>query len=156
MYLYLVQHGEAAREEVDPARPLTDKGRSDVEKVAHAIPAAFVRVAKILHSGKLRARQTAEILAEVLQPPVGVTETDVLAPLDDPAIWERRLEGMTENLLLTGHLPHLQRLAALLLCGSTEKAVVAFTMGGMVALERNDAGAWSIRWMVVPDLLPGK
>ena len=153
MYLYLVQHGEAEREEVDPARPLTQKGRSDVKKVAIFLPGAHMQVERILHSGKLRAQQTAETLGEVLKPSTGIAETDGLAPLDDPAIWAKRLEGMTGNVILTGHLPHLQRLATLLLCGSTEKSIVAFAMGGIVALERNDAGSWSVCWMVIPELI---
>ena len=153
MYVYLVQHGEAEREEIAPARPLTQKGQTDVKKVAAFIPAGYMRVEKIVHSGKLRALQTAEILGEVLKPPIGIAETDGLAPLDDPGIWAERLENMTENVVLTGHLPHLQRLVALLLCGTIVKPVVAFAMGGIVALERNDAGEWSLCWMVIPDLL---
>lgn len=54
---------------------------------------------------------------------------------------------------LVGHLPHLQRLASLLLFGAAEKKNVAFAMGGIVALERDDAGNWSLRWMVIPDLI---
>lgn len=34
MHLYLIQHGDAKSEQEDPARPLSDKGRRDVEKVA--------------------------------------------------------------------------------------------------------------------------
>jgi phosphohistidine phosphatase len=34
MYLYLVQHGEAKREDEDPARGLTEKGTKDVHQVA--------------------------------------------------------------------------------------------------------------------------
>lgn len=68
MFVYLGQHGEAEREEVDPARPLTEKGRNDVRKVALFTAGAHVRVERIFHSGKLRARQTAEILGGVLKP----------------------------------------------------------------------------------------
>lgn len=153
MLLYLVQHGEAEREEVDPARPLTEKGRNDVAKIAKFAAGAHVQVLRIFHSGKLRARQTAEILRETLRPSTGIAETDGLSPLDEPLIWVERLRGMTENIVLTGHLPHLQRLAALLLCGTTDKKVVEFVMGGIVALERDDAGNWSLSWMVRPDLL---
>jgi phosphohistidine phosphatase len=110
-------------------------------------------VERIFHSGKLRARQTAEIIGEALRPSAGIMETDGLAPLDDPLIWVGRLSGMTEDSMLVGHLPHLQRLAALLLGGAAEKKVVAFTMGGIVALERDDEGNWSLAWMVRPDLL---
>jgi phosphohistidine phosphatase len=153
MNLYLVQHGEAEREEVDPARPLTGKGRSDVRKVALLAAGVGVRVDRVFHSGKLRARETADILGELLRPAAGSGETDGLAPLDDPATWEKRLRGMAEETMLVGHLPHLQRLAGLLLCSAAERKSVAFAMGGIVALERDDAGNWSLRWMVIPDLI---
>lgn len=153
MMLYLVQHGEAQREEVDPARPLSGKGRADVRKVALFAAGAGVRVERLFHSCKLRARETADIMGEVLGPVAGSAETDGLAPLDDPAIWAERLQAMTAATMLVGHLPHLQRLAGLLLCGTAEKQGVAFAMGGIVALERDEAGNWSLRWMVIPDLV---
>lgn len=152
MFVYLGQHGEAEREEVDPARPLTEKGRNDVRKVALFTAGAHVRVERIFHSGKLRARQTAEILGGVLKPS-SIMGTDGLAPLDDPTIWAQRLQETTKDIMLIGHLPHLQRLAAVLLCGTTEKKAVAFAMGGIVTLERDDAGMWSLCWMVIPDLI---
>jgi len=62
MRLYLVQHGEAKREEEDPSRPLTENGRREVEIVAKFLSEAGIKIDKILHSGKLRAAQTAEIL----------------------------------------------------------------------------------------------
>jgi phosphohistidine phosphatase len=153
VFLYLVQHGEAEREEIDRSRPLTLNGRDCVGKIARFAAMAQVRVDRIFHSGKLRALQTAEILGEALRPSVGIIETEDLAPLDDPLIWLERLGGMMEDCALVGHLPHLQQLAALLLCGTVEKKVVAFVMGGIVALERDDEGNWSVAWMVRPDLL---
>ena len=32
MFLYLVQHGDAKREEEDPARPLSEKGLRDISQ----------------------------------------------------------------------------------------------------------------------------
>ena len=56
MRAYLVQHGEAHPEEVSPERELTPRGRSDVERVAALLANGGVRVAKVYHSGKTRAR----------------------------------------------------------------------------------------------------
>ncbi|MDJ0848388.1 MAG: histidine phosphatase family protein [Myxococcota bacterium] len=61
MRVYLVQHGLAKSKDLDPARPLTDAGRDEAERVARAVAAAGVDPALILHSGKSRAEQTAEI-----------------------------------------------------------------------------------------------
>lgn len=63
MKLYLVQHGEASAKTVDPERPLTELGRTDVEQLARFLGEAGVRIERVMHSGKLRAVQTAECLA---------------------------------------------------------------------------------------------
>jgi phosphohistidine phosphatase len=152
MFLYLVQHGEAEQEKASPVRPLTDKGRNDVRKVSLAV-ATNMQVNRILHSGKFRALQTAEILEVVLHPPAGIAEADGLSPSDVPAIWAKRLHEMAEDIVLVGHLPHLQRLAGLLLCGEPENKVVEFHQGGICALERSDSGTWSLCWVIIPGLI---
>ncbi len=153
MHLYLVQHAVAKSKDEDPQGSLTNKGQEDTRKVA-AFLAGYrtVKVSHILHSGKLRARQTAEILAEYLHPG-GVTATDGLNPLDDPAQWVERLGETDEDLMLVGHLPYLDKLASLLLTGDAEKPVVAFQNAGVVCLGRNEEGGWPVRWVVVPELL---
>lgn len=154
MELYLVQHGPAKAEAEDPQRPLTEEGRELVGRVAAFLARLGVRTERIEHSGKLRARQTAEILAAALNPAGGVRETAGLAPNDDPAPVKSRLEAEAGSLMLVGHLPHLSRLVSLLLGRIPERPVVQFEMGGVVRLERSDSGEWLIRWMVVPELLP--
>ena len=59
--LYLAQHGEALPKEIDPNRPLSDKGHSSVKGLAALLGRARVEVAKVVHSGKTRAKQTAEL-----------------------------------------------------------------------------------------------
>ncbi|MBM4273203.1 MAG: phosphohistidine phosphatase SixA [Deltaproteobacteria bacterium] len=154
MFLYLVQHGEAKREEEDPARDLTPRGREDVIRVADFVEKLNLSPGRFLHSGKTRAMRTAEILAEALKPRGGIGPTNGLAPLDDPEIWAGRVSGLSEDLVLVGHLPHLARLAAALLCGDREKSLVNFKMGGVVCLRRDDAGRWGVEWMIIPEMLP--
>jgi phosphohistidine phosphatase len=153
MFLYLVQHAEARKKEEDPTRDLSEKGLQDIKKVAEYGRKLNLTVNQILHSGKTRALRTAESLAESLKPSKGITETDGLAPLDDPEVWAGRISGMAEDLALVGHLPHLARLAALLLCGDREKSVINFKMGGMVCLRRLEAGQWAVEWMVIPEVV---
>jgi phosphohistidine phosphatase len=76
MYLYLVQHGDAKREEEDPARGLTKKGIEDVTCVAACVQKMSVNVKWIMHSSKTRAMQTAIIFADHLNPEKGVSESD--------------------------------------------------------------------------------
>ncbi len=155
MFLYLVQHAEAKREEEDPARDLTEKGRLDIENVAHHLKRLNVQVREIFHSGKTRAQSTANVLALHLKPPAGVSEAPGLAPLDDPEIWADRITKMNEDILLVGHLPHLVRLTAMLISGDgdKERSVINFQMGGVVRLRRMEAGQWAVDWMVVPEII---
>ena len=153
MLLYLVQHAEAKREAEDPARDLTEKGRLDIERVSHHLQRLKVQVKQIFHSGKTRARSTAKVLARHLQPPAGVSAAPGLAPLDDPEIWGGRIAKMDEDILLVGHLPHLGKLAALLVSGDKERSVINFQMGGAVRLRRMAAGQWAVEWMIIPEII---
>jgi phosphohistidine phosphatase len=151
MHLYLVQHGEAKSAETDPARGLTTKGIADVRKVAAQLQKLNLDVKRIYHSGKTRAHETASILAEQLKPVKGVVEAEGLGPQDDLQIWHELLKALDEDVVLVGHLPHLRRLASLLLCGDPERTVVRLKMGGMVCLRRLE-DEWSLEWAVSPDL----
>jgi|UniRef100_A0A7V6A2U6 phosphohistidine phosphatase len=153
MFLYLVQHAEASSEAEDPRRDLTQKGRMDIEAVSHHLKRLRVEVKQIYHSGKTRAHTTANILAEHLQPPAGVAEAQGLAPMDNPDIWAERLAKMDDNIMLVGHLPHLGRLAALLMSGDKERPVINFQMGGAIRLQRLAGGQWTLDWMIVPNII---
>jgi phosphohistidine phosphatase len=155
MKLYLIQHGEATTEEVDPSRPLTAKGRSDVQKITSFLKDAGVDPRAILHSGKTRARQTAEIIAAQLGPDCQVKEREGLAPNDPVMALIKEISGMAEDLMVVSHLPFLGKLAAMLLAGSESKNVVAFRQGGVVCLQRNEDQTWQVAWMVTPEVLMG-
>lgn len=153
MLLYLVQHAEAKSEAEDPQRDLTAKGLQDIKKMAAYLGKLQLEVGQILHSGKTRALSTARILAEALQPPQGLAASPGLAPLDDPGIWAARLAEMTEDLALVGHLPHLGRLAALLVCGDPEKGIVNFKMAGVVCFRRLAPVDWVVEWLIIPEVV---
>lgn len=154
MKLYLVQHGEAKSKEDDQNRHLTDKGISDVKAVTK-IAAQYIKgeVSRIVHSGKTRAQQTAEIIAEILNPKGGVHQEASLEPLADPLIWVEKLNKINEDTVLVGHLPYLSKLAAYLLLGDTENEIIQFKMGGMVCLERREGRDWSLVWMLIPEVV---
>jgi phosphohistidine phosphatase len=146
--LYLVQHGRAKTEDEDPDRPLTDQGVEDVARVAHhAVAQLGVRPTRVFHSGKTRARQTAEAWGRLLN--ADVEPADALAPNDDPTIWLERLRSEADDLMLVGHQPHLARLAGLLLIGDADRPVVRFRNGGVVGLERTDT-AWVMSVVLPP------
>ncbi len=154
MNVYLVQHGEALSKEENPERPLSEKGKADIRKTASFVSEHLdFSVTSIYHSTKTRAQQTAEILGEHFNPLGGVSSVDGLDPLADPFLWVTRLNSSEEDTMVVGHLPHLSKLAALLLCRDDTKIIVKFQMGGILCLEKGDGGFWSVAWMVVPQLI---
>ena len=152
MDFFLVRHGEAKPEYEDPRRPLTARGRREAEKIARALGAKRVAVGEILHSGKLRAKQTAEIMARVLSPARGVRAITGLAPEDDPLLAKAELEAAGASVMLVGHLPHLGRLAALLVADDSERSVVEFPPASVACLARAEGG-WRLTWNLTPDML---
>ena len=151
MHVYLVQHGEAKPETEDPERPLSDRGREEVLRVARRAAAMRLQVAEIRHSGKLRARQTAEIFAAALAPSCGVREMSDLAPGDAPGKAGGEIESANEPLMLVGHLPHLRRLASLLLVGDPEREIIRFRNGAIICLVKTEGG-WLLQWVLSPEL----
>lgn len=152
MELYLVQHGEAKPGDEDPARPLTEAGAAVVERMAVFAARSGVKVDEVRHSGKLRAMQTAEILAETLDPAGGVQAVLGLNPQDDVATMADGLHREDGRLMLVGHLPFLSRLAGLLVAGDPEAEVVRFRNAGVVRLTRHDE-TWTVEWVVPPEFV---
>ncbi|HEV8454721.1 MAG TPA: phosphohistidine phosphatase SixA [Gemmatimonadales bacterium] len=136
MRVYLVRHGEAVPEHVDPARPLSDRGRAEIERVAAQAARLGWRLAEIRQSGLLRAGQTAEILAARLAPARGVRAVEGLRPDDDPRRVAEECEAIREPVMLVGHLPHLGRLASLLLVGDAGRELIRFDTGTVAGLAK--------------------
>ena len=68
MWLYLVHHADAVLADVDSTRPLSERGRAQAADVARRLAARKARPKAVWHSGKLRARETAEIYLDGRQP----------------------------------------------------------------------------------------
>jgi phosphohistidine phosphatase len=64
MAMYFVQHGLSLTKEKDPNRPLSEEGRKEVESISNHLLRVGVRVRKICHSNKTRAKETAQILSK--------------------------------------------------------------------------------------------
>jgi phosphohistidine phosphatase len=143
-HLYLVHHGDAVGPDVDFRRPLSERGRAEVERVAAAAAAHGTKPAVVWHSGKLRAKQTAEAFWRACNALAELSATRDLQP-DDPPDWIRdRLRGEPRDILIAGHFPYLPRLLALL-TGSVQ----VFPLHGVVALRTDDAGeTWTEMWRI--------
>ena len=153
MRLYLVQHGEAQPEAVSPERELSPQGRLDVERLAGLLGGRGVRAARVYHSGKTRARQTAEILAAHLAPGAAPEVLAGLNPNDPVRPVAAQARAWNEDTLLAGHQPFMGRLATVLVAGREDPPMVAFQPASIACLEGNPAGGWEIVWMLRPELL---
>jgi len=147
---YLVRHGEAVSETIDRRRPLTRAGQEEVERVARLAADRKIVVSHVFHSGILRAQQTAEIFARALVPAVNGQQLAGLLPQDDPAIAKAELEVSGEPIMLVGHLPHMSRLASLLVYGNADREAVAFRPATVVCCSRQGSG-WKIAWTLGPE-----
>jgi phosphohistidine phosphatase len=154
MNIYLMQHGNPVSKEENPERPLSDKGKEDVERVASFLMNAGIKVDSILHSGKTRALQTAEIMISKLIPGKEPVKKKGLAPLDDVKEIADEIEKGRKDLVIVGHLPHLTRLTSLLITGSDSNTVVHFQQGGVLCLKYSvKEKVWAVAWMLVPEIV---
>lgn len=153
MKLYLVQHGKAVDKSVDPERSLSEEGLREVDAITSFLASKQLAIANVWHSGKKRAEQTAERLADDVGASNALGQRDGLAPNDDVCPWVESLADITDDTMLVGHLPFMDRLASLLLAGDEGKSIVAFRNAGVLCLGRDDKGHWKVEWYVVPEVI---
>jgi phosphohistidine phosphatase len=104
----------------------------------------------VWHSGKLRARQTAEAFWRACNALADFSATRDLQP-DDPPDWIRdRIRGEKRDILIAGHYPHLPGLLALLApTNSDASSGFRFPQHGIVALATDDEGmTWKELWRI--------
>jgi phosphohistidine phosphatase len=155
MQLILVQHGGAVAETINPARPLTERGREDIERLAAFLAKNGVRVTRVVHSGKLRARDSAAIMLPAMGAGANVDVMEKgLLPSDSPVYLTESTNTWREDTLIVGHQPFLGRLTSRLLLGAERPVIVEFTPGTAACLARRPVGgAWSLAWVLTPELL---
>ena len=153
MKLYLVQHGDACAKEVDPDRPLTDQGKADIERLAAFLKRAGIQVERVIHSGKLRAAQTAELLAHAIAAGVELESCSLINPNDNPRTLDWQSDSRDRDTLVVGHLPFMAKLVSHLLIEDENRHITAWQPGSIVCLQREDAGPWRVNWMIRPELL---
>ena len=144
--LCLVHHGHAIGPEIDAMRPLSDRGRMAVAGLAEQAQKRGVMPDVVWHSGKLRARQTAEAFWRVCNPLSTFAAVRGLQP-DDPPVWIRdQLAGDTRSILIVGHMPHLPKLLHLLCGDRADPPAFDFPLHGCVALEAAGTLLWKQLW----------
>jgi phosphohistidine phosphatase len=119
MLVYLVRHGVAVSRNdptspADAARPLTPNGIEKTTEAARGLAELGVHPSVMLSSPLLRAVQTGEIFAEVLEFPVTrLRRSESLAPESKPAMLFAELARMkAREVMCFGHAPHLDETIA--------------------------------------------
>jgi phosphohistidine phosphatase len=158
MMLYVMQHAQALPDDMDPERPLSPEGRAAIERVAARAAQLALPVEHIYHSGKLRARQTAEVLAEALRLEHAMEKLEGLGPKDRAEPLARWLRVETQKqaaggIVLVSHLPLLDRLASLLVAGDEEMGVVVIQYAALLALApKGDGKRFAVQWLLTPEM----
>lgn len=155
MALFLVQHGVSAPKDIDPEKGLSDFGREETNRIAQVAKAYKIPVQKIVHSGKKRAEQTADIFHETLALDTPIKKIFGIKPMDDVQSFAVTIKPK-ENLMVVGHMPFMERLVSFLTTGTENCRVFKFQNSGIVCLdmetgEDNEAD-WFIKWTLNPNI----
>ena len=143
MLVYLMRHGIASpRGELgidDSVRPLTIEGADKVRRICRALKKLKVSIDEVWASSLLRARQTADIVAETFGLTQGVRNVRELEPGGDLRALCEQLRGThgLAGVLLAGHEPDMSELASTLISGRSEIAI-RFKKGGVACIELDD------------------
>jgi len=159
MLVFIVRHAIATARDAnngfdDASRALTDKGIDRMRKSVRGLDAIGVQFDEIWTSPLLRARQTAEILAESRHFRGAIRTVPILAPGGDPTHVLRELQHAPggARIALVGHEPDLGELAGLLLCGRSA-GFIPFKKGGAACIEVEQPIPplrGELRWLMTP------
>lgn len=160
MNLFILRHGiavdhGAAGYEKDSERPLTKQGIEELEEIAKAMKKLKIEFDLILSSPYVRARQTAEIIAEKLGLEKNLKFKDSLRVESDPEELIQEIKQMKDkpvSLLLVGHEPYLSSVIAILTAGNAN-ACITLKKGGFCKMEVSEiryGRCASLEWLMTP------
>ncbi|MDO8483743.1 MAG: phosphohistidine phosphatase SixA [Candidatus Limnocylindrales bacterium] len=156
MELYLLRHADAgdpaAWDGPDERRPLSAKGEKQADRLGRFLARIGFQADAIITSPKVRAAQTAKIVAEHLGLPVG--EDERLAGGVSIGALEAILRdaGDPQRPLIVGHDPDFTELIAIL-CGAARVPMRKGALARIDAAGPLEPGGGTLRWLVPPDLL---
>jgi phosphohistidine phosphatase len=160
MELYLIRHAIAEKEAPsgeDSLRALSEKGAKKMRQIAKGLRMLGSQFDVILSSPYVRARETAEILADVFKMNKKLEFTDSLAPMADPNLLLAEIDKRhrVNSIALVGHEPYLSRLISILVANGAEMSI-ALKKGGVCRVLTDDLGAArraTMHWLLTPSVL---
>jgi phosphohistidine phosphatase len=162
MKLYVIRHSNAVEPgtpeyENDSQRPLTEKGREKMRRIASALKELGVKPDLILSSPFVRATQTAEILAKIMKYKKEIAYSDSLVPVANPdmLLGEINEKYTVDELILVGHEPSLSALVGTL-TGAGPEIAINLKNGGVCCLAADDLHVERkavLEWLLTPKIL---
>jgi phosphohistidine phosphatase len=160
MNIYILRHGIAVERDEwesknDAERALTAEGKKQLRKTCRAMEKMKLDFNLILSSPYMRARRTAEIVADKLNLKKRLKFSGELQPDGNAKNFFRQLNNLKpapESILLVGHEPYLSRTISLLISGN-ENAAVDFKKGGLCKLEvgkLRTGKCATLAWLLTP------
>lgn len=161
MNLYLIRHADALpigdRAASDAERPLSPDGESQSQLLAFGLHRRGVKLARVLSSPLVRARQTAELLIRGWSPPPQLDLHDELAPDGKRRKLARFLAELKErDVGLVGHQPDLGVLAAWLI--GNKRVHIDLAKAGVACISCDNGpgkGEGTLEWLITPAWLKG-
>lgn len=153
MRVYIIRHGQANSANIDPQKGLSPKGNAQALKIGKWLAAEKAAPAVVYHSGKARARQTAEIILDQLRRAglaVELEERRDINPDSDPRLLAAEISAAEEDLMFVSHLPFVLDLTAELL--GDRSAECDFSPACAAGLEAKNGG-FRLLWLVNPENL---
>ena len=158
MNLFLLRHAKAedhgSRLPEDNQRPLTPGGEKEMVRVAQGMRHIASRFDLILSSPSLRAKRTAEIVADAVASTRIHLSKHLLTDGDSRQLIQELNDnyGSVKNVLLVGHEPFLSGLISLLATGG-EKLSINFKKAGLCKLKVGELRAGrcaKLEWLFEP------
>jgi phosphohistidine phosphatase len=153
--LHLLRHAHAGESFAwagdDALRPLTKKGRQQCERLGRFLDEHDIRPDVIVSSPKVRALQTAELVAMALGMTVR-TDDRLAGDFGRQELWALLDELGAREPMLVGHDPDLSELLAYLV----DAGGLTMRKGALATVDlvtRIGDGEGHLRWLVPPDLL---
>ena len=154
MKLYCMRHGHAEQfPNPQGERPLSLKGVEETKKIATYLQRCDICVMHIKHSGKLRAHQSAIILASAVSSDnQSLEECRLLRENDSIILLKDLIQEWRDDTMLVGHMPIISQLVSTLVLGDNSHCIVCFPPGTIVCLEQFE-NRWILNWILRPDLV---
>jgi phosphohistidine phosphatase SixA len=118
------------------------------------LKSAGVHVHSVLHSGKLRSAESAEIIAPAVLLAGEAKSLAGINPTDPVQAFSKQIAHWSHDTLIVGHMPFLQSCVSFLFTGDETKVNMEFQPGAAAAMHCDISGSkWSLLWFLRPELL---